>query len=54
MDKIKHNNLIISGLVLLLLFIQRFIFGFSYYPAVDDWFLYLGRNMATPDLATRH
>lgn len=53
MDKIKHNNLIISGLVLLLLFIQRFIFGFSYYPAVDDWFLYLGRNMATPDLATR-
>lgn len=53
MDKIKHNNLIISGLVLLLLYIQRFIFGFSYYPAVDDWFLYLGRNMATPDLATR-
>ncbi len=53
MDKIKHNNLIISGLVLLLLFIQRFIFGFSYYPTVDDWFLYLGRNMAAPDLATR-
>ncbi len=53
MDKIKHNNLIISGLVLLLLFIQRFIFGFLYYPTVDDWFLYLGRNMAAPDLATR-
>ncbi len=53
MDKIKHNNLIISGLILLLLFIQRFIFGVLYYPTVDDWFLYLGRDMATPDLATR-
>ncbi len=53
MKETKYNTPIMIGLITALLFVQRFIFGFSYYPAVDDWFLYLGRNMAAPDLATR-
>lgn len=59
MDKTKYNNHILMGLSLILLFAQRFIFGFNYYPTVDDWFLYLGKSilipegLAVPDLATR-
>lgn len=41
-----------------LLMLQRTIFGFKYFPMIDDWFLYYGRSvaddvMSTVDLSVR-
>ena len=40
----KHRTETAGLLMLALLVLQRTIFGFKYFPAIDDWFLYYGRS----------
>lgn len=62
MNKFINKNYVKPILILVLLLIQRFIFGIKYFPVIDDWFLYLGKAVQfadtlcpnpAPDLTTR-
>ncbi len=48
----KYRTETAGLLMLLLLVLQRTIFGSKYFPVIDDWFLYYGRSMSEDVLST--